>query len=1671
MFYNKSKDRIVTRIISIGLVCLFFINSITFADVKHATLSPKLLFSNTRNSAEIQAAVICELIEKRAKKWEGKTIEQIYTDDILLWKKSTEPIFEGCEFRLELDGIRIYIPNSNICIRYYDSAPTDRDDSQDKLASPAVALERRQNMPQNGMPPNTELWLKMLATAEIGKNPFKNGDTSKLTIEKKAWIELKTYQFLHDMILNEVYGLENDQWFRLKWDEQVDAMLPFLATHKPGFDTGIIEGWYESYWHWALVTSFCGGREAISLLMEQLNGPGHDSFEQTGKRIGDEQFDASLGSWHNRHWSAAYQEVLLEAIFMASTYSDEDVQAKREALEKAAGEFQSAQVKQLAAEMVKRQMPTGKRVSVSEYPILKLYADAYQKNERDLTSAVQVDKFSLLPVPEPAAAPQTKDDFAEKLRDDKMSVTPEPISGPEAEQQSLRRSSQLTDIDKARIAELDVPKQREYLFDLPLKVLADSEVAVLSDDLLKARLSELRVYHLISSDHQRQVFQTAKRLLPLIPHIVRYFQETLECEPVNISFFGSYLWSPKPRDLDILIVVKGRILTNIDIKDLSAVIPEGEVLEKEIEKISFYIIGQDALENDVEPEVPEGVIWSSDPGSIVDSFRTRTNRVQLVLSGREFVETPNQLQNSLAEISRLLITAHERMNGKFIKKKSEDEHFRKTAKRIQVALTLLECFQGKGVLPQDQRKRLSLLGITKHPSLDDKRFIIDIYEIANNAYHEFISEVDTDKTADQNAQKTLIPGTDWQKTETTRINDHINRQTIHRVKALPAPIQPLAILKNPHLKEFIINRQKKYWTLANLSVEKIDQIIEILEQNANNPEEAIKEVQKAFPELTDYNSVYAEALRLFRHSKVKYLAERLKPFIRGPTVLDFGGQTTDMSEELMQVLVDTQNQIEKAIISDFVPPETDSANPNIRFVTQPSVDNTSLEPNSVDTIIISLVLHHIASHFRQDILSHLLNILRPGGHVIIIEDSYPEEADYATDPDKLIKQFLSFSHEEKKKLLVFFDWFGNRLTRYHPNVPLPYSFETMRYWQAIFESFGFQTIKADFIQQTDEKLDLMPPKAFLVFKRPLELQEETTLERNVVLPSILQHPDTVDILMERVINLVDYTRKPFPLSPVARIGATVVDENGKAVGSSVNHFGQQHAERLAILNAMETVLNGMLSKGVQFNNQRRIEATIEYLHYALKTSPKFTEEEIKRFQWLNEQLGNAMTTKTIFVSLEPCPRCAQLICALGIKSVVYAAADVNPMSGGMGHQILASAGTYLVPGVKAREAMRQNKTNFFLLKHFYSLYMWAREIRRSIYSFVARMKYRTKLRDLERLLDKQGLLPEHQIGLAEEVKSALGGAEGDYSSVATQFAPRVKKLEKVSRNLAVGQISDKNRAATPLDLTSINGAGSVATDVGMAETIQAHNEFIKANAPLTSLPLTDPRNPVLLRYSVEELELAGVDNSKKLLQSLQGANSYIELYYSTGKNEEVSQAVYRRFDLDKGRIKEFDKKVGDRRTKENTITLFPLLKGEIKTNTDIQRILKDRLGGLSYTETQVIPIGWQNDQGGLIRGTVLGLIAIDIARNKTGNGGELNPAFIRDHIKPAIERYSALCKSLGGEDVSLTANNIVTLATVQERGFNDLLKTLYKLIKLLPITPIDPDQLRQIYEHAAKQFA
>lgn len=103
---------------------------------------------------------------------------------------------------------------------------------------------------------------------------------------------------------------------------------------------------------------------------------------------------------------------------------------------------------------------------------------------------------------------------------------------------------------------------------------------------------------------------------------------------------------------------------------------------------------------------------------------------------------------------------------------------------------------------------------------------------------------------------------------------------------------------------------------------------------------------------------------------------------------------------------------------------------------------------------------------------------------------------------------------------------------------------------------------------------------------------------------------------------------------------------------------------------------------------------------------------------------------TAYVTLEPCahwgktPPCANLLVEKGLKKVVIAAVDSNPLVGGKGIAILRDAGIEVVTGLLEREARWQNRRFFTQIekKRPYVILKWAQ----TQDGFVARKDFSSK---------------------------------------------------------------------------------------------------------------------------------------------------------------------------------------------------------------------------------------------------------------------------------------------------------------------------------------------------------
>ena len=79
--------------------------------------------------------------------------------------------------------------------------------------------------------------------------------------------------------------------------------------------------------------------------------------------------------------------------------------------------------------------------------------------------------------------------------------------------------------------------------------------------------------------------------------------------------------------------------------------------------------------------------------------------------------------------------------------------------------------------------------------------------------------------------------------------------------------------------------------------------------------------------------------------------------------------------------------------------------------------------------------------------------------------------------------FLKFKSRDKKRILYFYDWFGNRLMRNRDNTPLFHNYRTIEEWKNVFERYGMKQIKSEFIKENKLHPDIFPPKAILVFQK------------------------------------------------------------------------------------------------------------------------------------------------------------------------------------------------------------------------------------------------------------------------------------------------------------------------------------------------------------------------------------------------------------------------------------------------------------------------------------------------------------------------------------------------------------------------------------------------------------
>ncbi|MCX5667228.1 MAG: hypothetical protein NTY34_02820 [Candidatus Omnitrophica bacterium] len=202
--------------------------------------------------------------------------------------------------------------------------------------------------------------------------------------------------------------------------------------------------------------------------------------------------------------------------------------------------------------------------------------------------------------------------------------------------------------------------------------------------------------------------------------------------------------------------------------------------------------------------------------------------------------------------------------------------------------------------------------------------------------------------------------------------------------------------------------------------------------------------------------------------------------------------------------------------------------------------------------------------------------------------------------------------------------------------------------------------------------------------------------------------------------------------------------------------------------------------------------------------------------------------------------------------------------------------------------------------------------------------------------------------------------------------------------------------------------------------------------------------------AIEYVDAVGKANAASFLSILQKTpggvmtDIVVELYSISGKS-----FTYDDYNLEK---KDFSAK----KIRANTLTLFVTGKDEDLKQQDLVGKIGDYT--LSPANTILMPVGMDNegkDLSGLIRSTVLGLRLMKIAGSKVD----------REFITETLDQFRVLCSDSVVKGFDLTEDDLIEMVT---GSINDIMRALKKLIKLLPITPIDLAVLEEIYRNAKK---
>lgn len=293
-------------------------------------------------------------------------------------------------------------------------------------------------------------------------------------------------------------------------------------------------------------------------------------------------------------------------------------------------------------------------------------------------------------------------------------------------------------------------------------------------------------------------------------------------------------------------------------------------------------------------------------------------------------------------------------------------------------------------------------------------------------------------------------------------------------QAMSMPSDPVsaaisALARIDSLGDLFADVVRAGWTRWGMPTEDLDALL--LAAMAD-PDDAAASVHRIAPYLTKESGHFANAYAHARNAKFTAFAELLSPWVRPGLVCDVGAGGTQLVTEISA----RYGTVSRYVATDIWGAPV--AHGDVSFVVQPSLDRLPLEDGSASTILATGMLHHMAAPVRASLLADMKRSLSHDGVVVMLEETYPEGS--WLPRSEFDERFHNLAESERRSFLAATDWWGNRVMKNLPHVPLPCTFLDLGQWRSVLADEGFVIRMVDYLGVVDFGGHMSTPRALIV---------------------------------------------------------------------------------------------------------------------------------------------------------------------------------------------------------------------------------------------------------------------------------------------------------------------------------------------------------------------------------------------------------------------------------------------------------------------------------------------------------------------------------------------------------------------------------------------------------------